>query len=667
MANGLGHLWRLLSGPHWALDETDDELMRRYLQHRDEGTFEALVRRHAALVFGVCRRVLRDSAAAEDAFQATFLLLLRKADTIRRREALACWLYGVAYRVAVRARVNERRRRQKEKEAAAMKPVPAGAEVDGLEARELLDQEISRLPEKYRAPLILCYLQGQTHEEAARHLGWPSGTVKGRLVRAREVLRGRLGRRGLAVPAGAWVALLAEQASAAPTSWVAATLLAVHLWTKGQTAAGAFSANAVALAEGVMRSMFLKKVMTRGAILVAGFILLGVGAGAAAFGGRGAEPRQAAGLPVPVSPKVATKDLAPTAKGQPVQQAVQDAAPAQDPSLPKGAVARLGQPVKLTDLGASTAAYSLDGKRIAWVTTAAANPKSTITFHVWDLKAQKEIARCEFAEDTAMPTATVAFGPEGKTLVVATRHEVALGPGKSQRYGLAQIRLFDADKGKELPRFKGHRAGLGSEFRTLAFTPDGKAVVSDHDMQVQVWDVASGKLVREFAFASEDDGGGISYEVLSPGGQVFASCLNADPVRLFDVTTGKKICEIKDAGAPVALSADGKVLAAVAMEEIRLWSVETGKVLAAIARKADAALPAVFSADGKLLAWGDREKLVHVTAVATRKEIAVFPTDGGWVAFAPDSRTLAAVCPDGTVLLWEVPGLLAAPGKEEGP
>src|SRR5262249_368681 len=163
----------------------------------DEGAFAALLARHGPMVLGVCRRVLRHTQDAEDAFQATFLVLARKAGAIGRREALGGWLYGVACRVAARARALLLRHRPTAHRPTAdvPEPVGAGAAVDGAsggEVRLALQEEVARLPAKYRGPVVLCYLEGRTHEEAALDLGWPVGTVKGRLARARELLRRRL-------------------------------------------------------------------------------------------------------------------------------------------------------------------------------------------------------------------------------------------------------------------------------------------------------------------------------------------------------------------------------------------------------------------------------------------------------------------------------------------
>jgi RNA polymerase sigma factor (sigma-70 family) len=177
-----------------ALDALSDrELLKRFAQRHEEGAFAALVRRHGPMVLSVCRRVLRNGHDAEDAFQATFLVMIEKAQRLRRPELLANWLYGVAYRTALHARQRAARRSEREREAVAMSSDPAGdPSVESRELRRVLDEELLRLPDKYRAPLVLCYLEGKTNEEAARQLGWPSGSMSYRLARGRELLRERL-------------------------------------------------------------------------------------------------------------------------------------------------------------------------------------------------------------------------------------------------------------------------------------------------------------------------------------------------------------------------------------------------------------------------------------------------------------------------------------------
>ena len=170
---------------------TDGQLLERYAVQRDEAAFEVLMHRHSAVVWRVCRSVLHETHAAEDAFQATFLILVRKAGSIRRPELLGNWLYGVAYRVAVRARKAVVERQIRERQAAKMFTVAAaGPAVQDLGL--LLHEALQRLPATYRSPMVLCYLEGHTNEEAARRLDWPVGTLKVRLMRGRQMLRGKL-------------------------------------------------------------------------------------------------------------------------------------------------------------------------------------------------------------------------------------------------------------------------------------------------------------------------------------------------------------------------------------------------------------------------------------------------------------------------------------------
>lgn len=171
---------------------SDGQLLEWFVSQREEAAFAALVRRHGPMVLSVCRRVLRNSHDAEDAFQATFLVLAEKAPRLRQPELLANWLYGVAYRTALHARRRASRRSEREREAATPPISSSDPEMESRELRRVLDEELQGLPEKYRAPLVLCYLEGMTNEEAARILGWPSGSMSYRLARGRELLRERL-------------------------------------------------------------------------------------------------------------------------------------------------------------------------------------------------------------------------------------------------------------------------------------------------------------------------------------------------------------------------------------------------------------------------------------------------------------------------------------------
>ena len=251
---------------------TDAELLRRFVAERDETAFAALVRRHGRLVRCVCRRVLDSEQDAEDAEQATLLVLARKAASIRVGTAVASWLYGVAYRIAMNARKAAARRRTYERRSEA-RPVEQPVSQAALrELQALLNEEVSRLPEKYRAPFVLCCLEGKSKGEAARELCCPEGTVSGRLARARKCLRQRLGRRGVTLSA----ALCAAALSSAGASGIqAATVRAVLAWTADRPAS--VPATAATLAEGVMRTMFT----TRLKLLAVLFLLSGIVAAAA--------------------------------------------------------------------------------------------------------------------------------------------------------------------------------------------------------------------------------------------------------------------------------------------------------------------------------------------------------------------------------------------------
>ena len=291
--------------------ESDGRLLDAFLA-RDEGAaFAELVRRHGPMVMGVCRRALRDWHDAEDAFQATFLVLARRAASVAPRDAVGPWLYGVAYRTALKARAMAARRREKERRAAAMTPARVEPEEDWSELLPLLDRELSRLPEKYRAAVVLCELEGRPRKEAARKLGVPEGTLSSRLATAKRLLARRLARHGPAPSDGALAAALARGANV-PSPLLASTAKAASGYAAGQAAAAVVSARVVALAEGVLKSMLLTKLAV--AVLTVFAVVV---TGAAAFACRPAAAPPAVASPV-VAPapdeKPPDKPAGPTAR-----------------------------------------------------------------------------------------------------------------------------------------------------------------------------------------------------------------------------------------------------------------------------------------------------------------------------------------------------------------
>jgi RNA polymerase sigma factor (sigma-70 family) len=250
-------------------ERTDAEVLADFIDRQDAVAFETLVRRHGPMVLGVCRRILGHAQDAEDAFQAAFLVLARKAATVAPRNLLGNWLYGVAHQTAIRARALGIRRQRRERQVTAM-PEPAAATDKGWDdLRPVLDEEVSRLPERYRAVLILCDVQGRTRKDAARHFGCPEGLVSSRLARAREMLARRLSRRGITLSTGILSALVSEHAAASlPPALVGSTISAVGLFTVASVPPAV-----QALAGGVMKAMAVKTTTA-----TAGFIVLAAAA-----------------------------------------------------------------------------------------------------------------------------------------------------------------------------------------------------------------------------------------------------------------------------------------------------------------------------------------------------------------------------------------------------
>jgi len=274
----LNYLRTLLPGPG-PEDGSDARLLERFVALRDAEAFAALVRRHGPLVWGVCRRGLRHEADAEDAFQATFLALARRASAIGRRDLLAGWLHGVACRTAARARAEAARRRAREARAPAAAAVPPDEGVLWRDLRPVLDEEVRALPARYREAFVLCHLEGVTNREAARRLGCPEGTVVSRLAWARQRLRARLARRGLAPTAGVLATALAQDMApaAVPAPLAAAAARSATSAGTGPAAPGAVPAQVAALTEGVLKTMSLGKAKL--AALFALVVLVAVSAG----------------------------------------------------------------------------------------------------------------------------------------------------------------------------------------------------------------------------------------------------------------------------------------------------------------------------------------------------------------------------------------------------
>ncbi|HTU23161.1 MAG TPA: sigma-70 family RNA polymerase sigma factor [Gemmataceae bacterium] len=262
---------------------TDGQLLEAFLTRGEEAAFEALLRRHGPMVLGVCRRVLRNVHDADDAFQATFLVLARKAASVKPRDLVGGWLYGVAYRTAMKARAMSAKRRAKEKQAADSSRPEAAANETCEELVAELDHELNRLPDKYRVPVVLCELEGKGRKEVARLLGVPEGTLSWRLAHAKKLLANRLSRHKAALAVGTVTAVLSRQAVSAPL---------LDATAKTVLTAGAVPAKVLALTEGVLKAMLLTKLKISVCVAVLA-LLAGVGATGVVYRAAAQEPRRA--------------------------------------------------------------------------------------------------------------------------------------------------------------------------------------------------------------------------------------------------------------------------------------------------------------------------------------------------------------------------------------
>jgi RNA polymerase sigma factor (sigma-70 family) len=638
LTTALRHL-RRLAGEE-AEGPSDGQLLHRFAAERDEGAFAALVRRHGAMVLGACRRVLRHEQDAEDAFQAAFLTLARKAAGGRWGASVGPWLYEVAYRLAREVRRRAVRRRERERRAAVPEARPGpGASLGELAS--VVDEELHRLPGPYRRPLLLCCLEGRTRDEAARQLGWSLRTLERRLARGRELLRGRLGRRGLTLSAALVAAGLARPAEAMSPLLPATTARAASAFVAGQ---GGVSPAAAALAREGLRGLtaFRLKVAVALAAVVGGLAL-----------GAGAFPHQApAERPPPAPPSGAAERPGRTdLYGDP---------------LPPGALARLGTVRFRHANWAMSVAWSPDGKALA-----AASWDHTI--RLWDPATGRELRRFTGHTNAVM---CAAFSPDGKTLVSG-------GNGGDT----GNVRVWDVATGQERLSLQGHD---GSVVEAVAVSPDGKTFASggggNGARTLTLGDLATGKVLRHLG--GKDNG--VNGVAFSPDGRVLAAAYGSrgwfgrppglrppavgSVVRLWDVRTGDELHTLKghDNGVrSVAFSPDGKRLVSGSHDStVRVWEAASGKELLKIAapcRKPPAdpkgggtdrggVFAVAFSRDGKAVASGDYDGMIYLWDAATGRRLHTLAGHGREVsglAFSPDGKTLASSSWDNSLRLWD--------------
>jgi RNA polymerase sigma factor (sigma-70 family) len=620
-----------------AADVPDRDLLSGYLLQRDQAAFAALLHRHGSMVYGVCRRVLGDGPDAEDAFQAVFFVLARNAASVRKRDALSGWLYGVAHRIAVRAKSQRLRRREREAQSEPGRPPDPAAELTWRELRAGLDEEIARLPERFRGPVVLCCVEGATQGEAAARFGWSKGTLRRRLDRGVALLRARLTGRGLTLPAGLLLAaLIHRKADAAPAAVVERTLHAARLIRSGAAAAAA-SARVAALAhEGVSS-------MTAFQLKIGILFILAVGVVA----GAGLYARQAAQAPPPVA---AADKPAPPAAGAPPQAKAPDApaddAKADDDAPPAGAVVQMGSRRLCHPTGIIALAYSSDGKMVAslgmdrslrlWSTT---DGRQRGSYQVEDGQP---------GNPGAPPGGRQAIGNLGAPIVgpfpagqstpvlVFSPEDSLLAIGDTE----GGVRVWDLKAGKE----KAHlNPGEGKSISDFAFAPNGKQAASaGADGAIRIWDPAEGKDLKSLMGHE----GPVTAVAYSPDGKQLLSGGDDQTIRLWKVESGEEVRQLtgcRNAVSSVAFSADGKRAAVSGADDsVRVFDLATGDIVRRFRGTAEFLR---FSADGKTLAAGGPEQGVHLWDVDSGKELRqvdVRPEEIQAVALGPDGKALAA-------------------------
>jgi RNA polymerase sigma factor (sigma-70 family) len=612
----------MATGQSCDLEWTDEELLGRFVSQRDAAAFKVLVHRHGPMVLGVCRRLLQHPQDAEDAFQATFLVLVRKAASLGQRELLGNWLYGVAYRTALDARAEAMRRRKREKQVSSMpEPEVRDESQEWRDLRPFLDHELNRLPDKYRIPIVLCDLEGKTRQQAAEQLDIPVGTLSGRLTTAREMLAKRLTRHGVVLSGGALLAALAPSAASAavPAPLVTSTVQAATAIAAGQAAA-VVSVPVAALAEGVVRAMLIKK------LKIAIVVLLTLVTGATAV----------------------------------VVQANREAAP-------PGAA-------KVLDLGfgerGRRVAWSPDGKTLAVVTKV---EKAIFGFQfdrkgsairLWDVEKGQVKQTLAESKDKGLAFQEVVFSADGKTIaaIVDGFQEMNLAGGGRQLQLRGVVKIWDAKTFALKQELDG-----GVSLSGLVLSPDGKWVAAGNPSEktIKIWDPRTGKLERilktgeaqpwPLAFSPDS-------KLFAVGGQKED---HSGQVQVWDTQNWKQKHVLKHDKYvnSVAFTSDSKILASGSGGDlVQLWDAQKGQRIRSLKGIRPGTWCVAFSPDDQTIAAGWRDGSVRLWDVQSGELKKTFKghTDAiQSLAFSPDGKTLASTSQDETVRFWPISQLPA--------
>jgi RNA polymerase sigma factor (sigma-70 family) len=674
---------------HGPPNRTDGELLREFLVDNNQHAFACLMKRHGPMVWGICKRALTHEQDAEDALQATFLVLARQAAKIRKQESLASWLHGVALHMSNDARKAAARRSKHENKASVAAPTPSPhAELSWREARAILDEEIGRLPHVYRESLLLCCLENKSCAEVAETLRIKSGTVWSRVARAKQILQKRLMVRGveLAVVLSA-AAIAAESTSAAVSFGLIGTTsrVAVEMITGSGSASVSISPRVMALVQGMIKGMVLAQVKALSlVVLVLGCAVVCLGAGAARW--------------MPESTRLAdapetqiTSGLARLSRGQGGPDLPAPTDFFGDP-LPAGAVARLGTIRFRQGDTLAAIAFSPDGKAVA------ASGLGAVV-HIWETASGKEISQFTSRSENELNFESIGdlvYSPDGTALAGAPLNK--------------PVCIWDAASGKELYRLKNVQAdwlvlsrdsqllacngreskhpivhvvnlkmreevhawgGLQGAICRPAFSPDGETLACADEKGIHFLAIRTGQ-VRDLPGAGKNIPD-VKALAFTPDGKTLIAVRNAEKsISLIEMATGKSLllmplpCGIQEEHQSwhqpsISLTPDGTRLITGHVDGfIRIWDLATGKLAREFRAHAEKVLALALSPDGRTLATSSHSSnggdiILRLWETATGKPVSrlAMPEDClQGIAFSPDNKHVATHA-GGSVQLWE--------------
>ncbi len=633
---------------------SDQQLLDRFAESGDEAVFAAILDRHGPMLLDLCRRLVGERLA-DDVLQATFLVLARKARSIHRRDSLVNWLYGVAQRLARQARLTEAARRRREQQVATERGQATNSDPGWDELLRVLDEELQRLPARYRSPLLLCYLEGLTQDEAAKQLGWSLSTLRRQLERGRDLLRARMTHRGATLGAALFAGLLAPSVARAilTAELRQATLTTALAGVRGT----AVSASILVIANGGMRMTTLTKASILSALVLA---LSGVFAGVGWMMGRATEAENPPGQPR----AGLSSRLADARPGEAPKAPVAGRDRFNDP-LPKGALARLGT-VEFRhggpSLGRRSLTFTADGKHLVSVGGGWARR--------WDLATGEADVNLGDGWRSGRLDAVSRYDllttDDGKLVCIYRAVPVPGGQGW-------EWTEYDLTSGKKWRAYR--LATSGKELMypgALCFSPDGKTC-AELGRTITLWNTTDGSLLRRVAPKE----GRYTAAVFAPDSKTIIVGDDAHTIRVFAVATGKEqksfgVANVKGAAA-LAVSPDGKRLAAIGNGDgfLRLWDLAKGTEERALDLP-EGELPAgagsvVFSPDSRTLIAGVRRGIrpeVRSWDVLTGKpgRAWIDPAIGLFLAISPDGKVLATMNDSGVIRLWDL-----ETGKEKRP